>query len=70
MNLFNTSVERLIPSNLAHIAVEASQIMSFIEAILFCYEGKINGTRICCMTVLVISIQCVYSACGLTNYVP
>ena len=54
MKLFNSSVGRLVPSKLAFTEADISQLKSFIEAILFFYEGKTNGTRRCGMTVLVI----------------
>ena len=40
MILFDSSVDRLIPSNLACTEVDASQIMSFIEDILFSSKEK------------------------------
>ena len=57
MKLFNSSQERLVPSNMAFTQAEASQIMLFIEAIFFFCEGKTNGTRKCGMAVLVIMLQ-------------
>ena len=45
MKLFNSSVERLVPSNLAFTEVDGSQVPSFIETILFFCEGKTNDTR-------------------------
>ena len=54
MKLFNSSVRRLVPSNLAFTEADASQIKSFIEAILFFCET--GGTRICGMTVLIIAL--------------
>ena len=53
MKLFNSSVGRLVPSNLGFTGAETSQIKS-IEAILFFCEGKTNGTRMGGMTLLVI----------------
>ena len=54
IKLFNSSVGRLVPSNLAFTEADASQIKSFIEAILFFCESKTNCTRICGMNILVI----------------
>ena len=54
MKLFNSSLRRLVLSNLAFTEADTSQIKFFIEAILFLCEGKTNDTRICGMTVLVI----------------
>ena len=53
MKLFNSSVGRLVPSNLGFTEAEVSQIKS-IEAILFFCEGKTNDTRMGGMTLLVI----------------
>ena len=57
MKLFNLFVGRLVKSNLAFTEADASQIKSFIEAILFSCEGKTNGTRIGGMTLLVILLS-------------
>ena len=54
MKLLNLSVGRLATSNLASTENDALQIKYFIEAILFFYEGKTNGTRICDMAIVVI----------------
>ena len=54
MKLFNLSIGRLVPSNLAFTEADASQIKSIIEAILFFCEGETNDTQICSMTILVI----------------
>lgn len=56
MKLFNSSQERLVPSNMAFTQAEASQIMLFIEAIFFFCEEKTNARRISSMTVLVIEL--------------
>ena len=57
MKLFNLFVGRLVKSNLAFTEADASQIKSFIEAILFFCEGKTNGTRIGGMILLVILLS-------------
>ena len=43
MKLFNSSQERLVPSNMAFTQAEASQIMLFIEAIFFSVKEKLTA---------------------------
>ena len=66
MKLFNSSVGRLVPSNLAFTEVESSQKKSFIEATLLFCEGKTNDTRICGMTVRVAKMEWLDRARGFT----